>query len=74
MRMKKPFLRVTKWLGDIPLEAECTSCPGKEKFRVVSASHRPTRDEYAGQLQTAFDRHCKRDHAFTAAGPAESSS
>ena len=24
--MKKPTLRVTKWLGDIPIEANCTAC------------------------------------------------
>ncbi|HEY3974767.1 MAG TPA: hypothetical protein VGM18_17310 [Candidatus Sulfotelmatobacter sp.] len=61
--MKKPFLRVTKWLGDIPVEAECIACPGKETFRVNSASHRPTREEYVRQLERAFDRHCKTVHA-----------
>jgi len=25
--MKKPTLRVTKWLADIPVEAHCTQCP-----------------------------------------------
>ncbi len=66
--MKKPFLRVTKWLGDIPVEAECIACPGKEKFRVLSASHRPTRDEFAKQLQSAFDQHCKAEHATSNPG------
>jgi hypothetical protein len=61
--MKKPFLRVTKWLGDIPVEAECTSCPGEEKFRVASSSHRPSREEYSSQLQRAFDQHMKTAHA-----------
>ncbi|PYX49421.1 MAG: hypothetical protein DMG79_08685 [Acidobacteria bacterium] len=61
--MKKPFLRVTKWLGDIPVEAECTACPAEGKFSVASMSHRPTREEYAKQLQSAFDRHCKAVHA-----------
>jgi hypothetical protein len=59
--MKKPFLRVTKWLGDIPVEAECTHCPAA-KFRVASSSHRPTREEYTKQLQTAFDHHVKTVH------------
>lgn len=61
--MKKPFLRVTKWLGDIPVEAECTACRGEAKFRVASASHRPTREEYSRQLQSAFDQHLKTAHA-----------
>jgi len=61
--MKKPFLRVTKWLGDIPVEAECTACPGEVKFRVASTSHRPTREEYSTQLQRAFDHHLKTAHA-----------
>jgi hypothetical protein len=26
--MKKPALRVTKWLGDIPIEGRCSLCPG----------------------------------------------
>jgi hypothetical protein len=61
--MKRPFLRVTKWLGDIPVEAECTACAGEEKFRVASSSHRPTREEYSKQLQCAFDQHLKIAHA-----------
>jgi hypothetical protein len=65
MGMKKPFLRVTKWLGDIPVEAECIACQGAETFRVNSSSHRPTREEYAKQLQSAFDRHCQTVHAPT---------
>lgn len=60
--MKKPFLRVTQWLGDIPVEAECTACAGEARFRVASASHRPTREEYSGQLQNAFDHHLKTVH------------
>jgi hypothetical protein len=65
--MKKPFLRVTKWLGDIPVEAECTACQGEAKFRVASSSHRPTRQEYSTQLQQSFDEHLKIAH-----GPADS--
>jgi hypothetical protein len=60
--MKKPFLRVTKWLGDIPVEAECTSCPADGKFRVASSSHRPSREDYSTQLQRAFDHHLKTVH------------
>jgi len=62
--MKKPSsLRVTKWLGDIPVEAECTACAAAEKFRVIPTSHRPNREEYSRQLQRAFDHHLKTVHA-----------
>jgi hypothetical protein len=33
--MKKPTLRVTRWLGDIPAEAYCTACP-----RISFRAHR----------------------------------
>jgi hypothetical protein len=61
--MKKPSLRVTKWLGDIPVEAECTACPAAGKFRVSSISHRPSREEYVKNLERAFDHHFKSVHA-----------
>jgi hypothetical protein len=60
--MKKPSLRVTKWLGDIPVAAECTSCVGVG-FEVKSTSHRPTREEYQKSLQSQFDAHFKKVHA-----------
>jgi hypothetical protein len=59
--MKKPFLRVTKWLGDIPVEAGCTSCV-EVTFRVRSTSHRPNREEYRQTLQREFDHHVKTVH------------
>src|SRR5260370_32296367 len=43
--MKKPSLRVTKWLGDIPVEGSCTSCP-QVIFRAISTHHRPSKHEY----------------------------
>lgn len=61
--MKKPFIRVTKWLGDIPVEAECTACRGKTNFRAASTTHRPSRDEYQKSLQSQFDAHVKTTHA-----------
>jgi hypothetical protein len=61
--MKKPSLRVTKWLGDIPVAAECTSCAGVA-FEVKSASHRPTREEYQKSLQSQFDAHRKKVHTL----------
>ena len=65
--MKKPFLRVTKWLGDIPVEAECTHCPAA-KFRAASSSHRPNGEEYRKQLQSAFDHHLKTVHTPEGSG------
>jgi hypothetical protein len=60
--MKKPFLRVTKWLGNIPVEAECTSC-GDAKFQARSSSHRPNLAEYQKALQRDFDQHVKVVHS-----------
>jgi hypothetical protein len=59
--MKKATIRVTKWLGDIPVEAVCTACPSLV-FRAQSSSHRPNREEYQKSLQAQFDAHCGREH------------
>jgi hypothetical protein len=59
--VKKPFIRVTKWLGDIPVEAGCTACSDVH-FRVESKTHRPQRDEYQKSLQAQFDAHCRSVH------------
>jgi hypothetical protein len=59
--VKKPFIRVTKWLGDIPVEAGCTACAAVH-FRAESQSHRPQREEYQKSLQAQFDAHCKSVH------------
>ena len=64
--MKKPFLRVTKWLGNIPVEAECTACTGA-KFQAHSSGHRPNLAEYQKALQSEFDRHVKAVHSHEAA-------
>jgi len=60
--MKKPTIRVTKWLQDIPVEARCTFCP-ETLFRAKGASHRPNREEYQRSLQAQFDEHCGAVHA-----------
>jgi hypothetical protein len=60
--MKKPFLRVTKWLGTIPVEAVCTSC-ADAKFQVRSSSHRPNLEHYQKALQREFDLHVKAVHS-----------
>jgi hypothetical protein len=56
--MKKPTIRVTKWLSDIPVEAGCTACPGVV-FRAKGSSHRPNREEFQKSIQAHFDEHCK---------------
>ncbi|HME36405.1 MAG TPA: hypothetical protein VKF84_14310 [Candidatus Sulfotelmatobacter sp.] len=66
--MKKPRLHVIQWLGDIPVEIECTACPAW-RFRATSTSHRPSREEYAKQLQRAFDEHFKAVHDRGDTGP-----
>ncbi len=59
--MKKPSLRVTKWLKDIPVEGACTSC-ADSGFKVTSSSHRPNREEYQRLLQREFDHHVAAVH------------
>jgi len=60
--MKKPTLRVTKSLADIPVEAYCTFCPALS-FKAQGTSHRPNREEYQKSLQNQFDAHCKAVHS-----------
>lgn len=60
--MKKPCLRVTKWLGDIPVEGSCTSCPDVT-FRVSATARRPDRQEYQKALTRGFEHHLKQDHS-----------
>jgi len=61
MGNKKPSLRGTKWLGTIPVEAECTACAGV-KFKAIIGSHRPNHDEFAKSLQEQFEVHLKQAH------------
>jgi hypothetical protein len=62
--MKNPTLRVTKWLGDIPVEAHCTHCPAVS-FKARGASHRRNREEYQTSLESQFDVHLKAAHSPT---------
>lgn len=59
--MKKPMIRVTKWLRDIPVEATCTACPGV-LLRAEGLSHRPNREEYQKSLELQFEAHCSAIH------------
>jgi hypothetical protein len=63
--MKKPNLRVTKWLGEIPVEGECAFCVSV-RFQVKPISHRPNREEYQRSLQRQFDAHVKNVHQLEA--------
>jgi hypothetical protein len=60
--MKRPTIRVTKWLSDIPVEAHCSVCPAIS-FRAQSSSYRPNREEYQKSLQAQFDAHCQVAHS-----------
>lgn len=61
-QMKKPTIRVTKWLGDIPVEAACTVCPSVI-FRARGSGHRPNREEFQKSIQVQFEEHCKLTHS-----------
>jgi hypothetical protein len=60
--MTEPSLRVMNWLGDIPVEGECTSCLAV-RFQVKPLSHHPNCDDYQADLKSAFDRHFAAVHA-----------
>jgi hypothetical protein len=65
--MKKPTIRVTKWLADIPVEATCSFCVGVS-FRAKASSHRPNREEYQRSLQAQFDAHFSAVHSKVGSG------
>jgi hypothetical protein len=60
--VKAPRLRVTKWLAEIPVEAECSLCSGVP-FKAAGAGHRPNKVEYAANLQRQFDEHVRTRHS-----------
>ena len=63
-RMKKPTLRVTKCLGDIPIEANCTACSDLS-FKAKTATNcnsSADRKECQSSLQSQFDAHFKATH------------
>jgi hypothetical protein len=60
--MKKPTIRFMKWLGDIPVEACCSVCPGVV-FKAKGSGHRPNREEYQKSIQAQFDEHRKTAHS-----------
>ena len=60
--MKQPTIRVTKWLGDIPVEAHCTFCPAVT-FKAKGEGHRPDREQFKKSLEAQFQEHRKLAHA-----------
>jgi len=63
--VKKPFLRVTKWLsGTIPVEAQCTACSARfaVEWNTQNVLQRASRDSCAQQLQQQFDQHVATVH------------
>jgi hypothetical protein len=59
-------MRVTKWFGDVPLEAECSAC-AVMRLKVAEWNsgeplHQPDRQHYQDILQQAFELHCKTAH------------
>jgi hypothetical protein len=69
--MKRPFLRVTRWLGTIPIEAQCTACP-QSVFKAHFTGHRPELTQCQVSLQNQFDEHMRQSHPSSDA-PAKSS-
>jgi hypothetical protein len=63
-----PSLKVTKWLGDIPVEGACSSCPDVQ-FRPSWANRRPQKDLNEQKMKQAFDRHCVEVHVREDAQP-----
>ena len=68
--MKKPALRVTKWLGDTPIEGRC-SLP-ETLFHAASSHQRLQKAEYIERLQRAFDSHIADCHREDVAAPGAS--
>jgi hypothetical protein len=70
--MNKPSLRITKWMGNIPVEGGCTSC-ADVNLKVAATTRRPILEEYQTALETAFELHFKQIHmredGESAAGP-----
>ena len=59
--MNKPSLRITKWMGNIPVEGGCTSC-ADVNLKVAATTHRPVLEEYQTALEAAFELHFKQAH------------
>jgi hypothetical protein len=59
--ISSPSLRITKWMGNIPVEGGCTSC-ADVNLKVQATTHRPALEEYRTALAAAFELHFKHVH------------
>lgn len=70
MTTKEPRLRVTKWVGSVPVEAECTACRDAifkvEEWDSGEPLQEPDRQHYQDILQFGFDQHCATSHGLRA--------
>jgi hypothetical protein len=56
--IKKPTLRVTKWLGDIPVEASYSACV--VVFKGKGSGHQPNREEYRSRFKRSSTNTAKQ--------------
>ncbi len=60
--MKKPSLRITKYLGnEIPVDGVCTACPDIV-FQVSKLPLPPTAEEGKAKLEKLFNEHFAKMH------------
>jgi len=69
--MTRPFLRVTRWLGTITIEAQCMACPASV-FKAQFTGHRPELAQCQRSLQNQFDEHVRQAHPPSDAPPENS--
>jgi hypothetical protein len=67
IKVNQPSLKLTKWLGDIPIHGECSFCLSLETFSTVPAA-KPDRADCMEQLERAFARHVGEFHQFLRTG------
>ena len=59
--MKKPTIRVTKWLVDIPVGSRSQRVSWR-RLQGKGSSRRPNREDYQKSPHEQFDAHCKAMH------------
>jgi hypothetical protein len=59
--MNKPSLKVTKWLGNIPVEGVCACCADAQ-FRPSWNHRRPDKTACEEKMKREFDRHFREVH------------
>ena len=59
--VKKPSLKITKGLGEMPVEGVCTACQDAV-FVVKGLPLNPTVEKCTRELQEQFNKHFKKVH------------